>query len=220
MDAQGMVQVVFHEHHQLFLQALLGHFTREPTVKILAGTSDFEAALADAKTLQPDILVVDCQFTAPGAMEKLAQLQREQPRICILFLADYPAVLFLEQVLPLPRSGILLKTDSVADLTQALHQLVRGQRPFSQLFLQQLEQTSDSGGFRLRDPEAGFGLTRRQCEVLRLLALGESVKEVAHRLHLSQKSVDSHKYRIMNKLGIHDRVALTRFAIREGIIEP
>lgn len=63
-------------------------------------------------------------------------------------------------------------------------------------------------------------LTSRQLEVLRHLARGDSVKEIARQMHLSQKSVDSHKYRIMSKLGIHDRVELARFAIREGLMLP
>lgn len=68
--------------------------------------------------------------------------------------------------------------------------------------------------------ESGLSsLTNRQLEVLRHLAVGQSVKEVARQMHLSEKSIDSHKYRIMNKLGIHDRVELARFAIREGLVE-
>ena len=63
-------------------------------------------------------------------------------------------------------------------------------------------------------------LTARQVEVLRHLAQGQSVKEVAKLMHLSQKSVDSHKYRIMHKLAIHDRVELARYAIREGLTQP
>jgi DNA-binding NarL/FixJ family response regulator len=72
----------------------------------------------------------------------------------------------------------------------------------------------------MRSESALSQLTNRQLEVLRHLARGESVKEVAKSLQLSQKSVDSHKYRIMHKLGIHDRVKLTRYAIREGLMLP
>jgi DNA-binding NarL/FixJ family response regulator len=63
-------------------------------------------------------------------------------------------------------------------------------------------------------------LTSRQIEVLRHLARGKSVKEVARSMHLSEKSIDSHKYRIMHKLGIHDRVELARYSIREGLTLP
>lgn len=63
-------------------------------------------------------------------------------------------------------------------------------------------------------------LTRRQLEILRFLAMGDSVREVAKKLHLAPKSVEGHKYRIMKRLGIHNRVHLCRFAIRNGVISP
>ncbi len=73
---------------------------------------------------------------------------------------------------------------------------------------------------KVKSANALSSLTERQLEVLTHLAEGKTVKEVAHILHLSHKSVDSHKYRIMNRLHVHDRVHLSRFAIREGLIEP
>ena len=104
-------------------------------------------------------------------------------------------------------------------MISAIHAVAEGRPVFSERIRSRLDFDGEQNSYSLKINQAAADLTARQLEVLRHLARGASVKEVAKLMHLSQKSVDSHKYRIMNKLGIHDRVDLTRYAIREQIIE-
>ena len=106
------------------------------------------------------------------------------------------------------------------NLSDAILRAVAGESSFSPEVLERLNFNQETKRYSLKVESSLSTLTGRQVEVLRHLARGESVKEIARLMHLSHKSVDSHKYRIMNKLGIHDRVELARFAIREGLLTP
>ncbi|HUQ70299.1 MAG TPA: response regulator transcription factor, partial [Planctomycetaceae bacterium] len=132
------------------------------------------------------------------------------------FLAD----IFIEQSLKLGFSGYLLKSEPLRELVSAIERVAAGEPVFSQAVAERLTFDPDKSQYVVRHESDLSALTLRQLEVLRHLACGQSVKEISHMMKLSQKSVDSHKYRIMNKLGIHDRVLLARFAIREGLMVP
>jgi DNA-binding NarL/FixJ family response regulator len=113
-----------------------------------------------------------------------------------------------------------MKGEPFQELVSAIERVAEGEWVFSQEVLDRLIFDQQSQEYAVRHESDLSALTSRQLEVLRHLACGQSVKEISQMMHLSQKSVDSHKYRIMNKLGIHDRVLLARFAIREGLMVP
>jgi len=103
---------------------------------------------------------------------------------------------------------------------QAIGRAAVGEQTFSPAIAQRLAFDPVRREFQLRVDPPMKGLTDRQLEILRLLARGESVKAVARKLFLSPKSVDNQKFRIMNKIGVRDKVALALYAVREGLIQP
>ena len=117
-------------------------------------------------------------------------------------------------------AGYVLKTDSLASLLTAVQKVAGGGTFFSEPIRERLSLDPVTGQLTAQFESRLSQLSDRQIEVLRNLAFGLSVKDVARRMHISVKSVDSHKYRIMQALGIHDRVDLARYAIREGLVCP
>lgn len=110
--------------------------------------------------------------------------------------------------------------DSGKELLEVIRATAQGHRVVSPALTNQLQFDADAQQYRLCNQGVLQQLTKRQREIMGKLAAGESVKQVARDMHLSSKTVESHKYRIMQKLGLHDRVQITRLAIREGLLTP
>jgi DNA-binding NarL/FixJ family response regulator len=142
------------------------------------------------------------------------------PESHLMLLSGFLADIFLEQALKHGFSGYVMKGEPFKQLATAIEAVAAGEWVFSPDVAERLIFNQQSNEYAVRHESDLSALTARQLEVLRHLACGQSVKEISQMMHLSQKSVDSHKYRIMNKLGIHDRVLLARFAIREGLMVP
>ena len=126
--------------------------------------------------------------------------------------------IYIEQALRSKAAGYVLKTDSLASLLTAVQTVSKGGTFYSEPIRDRVSIDPATGSARAQFESRLTQLSDRQLEVLRHLAYGLSVKDVARKMHISVKSVDSHKYRIMQSLGIHDRVDLARYAIREGLV--
>ncbi len=142
------------------------------------------------------------------------------PALNLVFFTDYVTDVFLDQTLRVNARGYLLKGERSPQIVHALRTASRGESCFSPEVLERLEYNPAAQRYLVRSNSYLLTLTNRQLEVLRHLARGESVKEVAKAMVLSERAIESHKYRIMQKLGIHDRVELARYAIREGLTVP
>lgn len=168
----------------------------------------------------PDVglFVFDPVLCTTGKSDLLANLQaRKTP---LVFLGSDLKTSNIDLAIRYKARGILTSRMSLSQLIEKIQQLQAGL--LAEYWCPEAEQLIDRSGSqkRLKEGSLYTQLTPRQLEVLAHLAEGKTVKEVAQMMHLSQKSVDSHKYRIMNRLHIHDRVHLSRLAIREGLIEP
>lgn len=117
-------------------------------------------------------------------------------------------------------AGYVTLYDAIPDILDVVRQVGRGHQAISPGLRSHLRWATELNQFVLNQPGLFQSLTQRQIDVMTRIARGDSVKEIAREMHLSQKSVDSHKYRIMQKLGLHDRVQVTRLAIREGLLSP
>lgn len=154
----------------------------------------------------------------PFAMAR--EVRQASPSTKVLFVGADPPDILLDVAMACTPAGYLVDDEPLGAVATAIRRVHAGQQFFSDSIARRLERHPISGVCRSNGLGKISRLTDRQLEVLRLLAVGRSVKEVASEMRLSVKSIDSHKYRIMNKLGIHDRVELARFAIREGLVTP
>jgi DNA-binding NarL/FixJ family response regulator len=178
-----------------------------------------EDATRLAAELAPDVLVIDVEMEGRVAFEAVKQIRAELPSCKVLFLSGYFHDHYIQRALELQACGYLTKLESAERVLDSIRRLADGELVFSPEVESRL--TIDVHGVRLRAPVRNnlANLSDREIEVLGHLARGLSKKEIAKLLKLSTLTVNRHTANIMNKLDIHDRVALARFAIREGVSE-
>ncbi|MCA9039860.1 MAG: response regulator transcription factor [Planctomycetaceae bacterium] len=218
--AEQAIRVFLIDEHRILLDSLTFRMNQETGLSVVGTSESTEEALPIILEEQPDILIIDIALSNGGTFELCQEIKNQNLPTRICFLTNHLVNIFIEQALRLEAHGFLLKHDPLQNLLDAIPRIMRGEQVFSEEIQQRLKYNRQSKKYTIDAPHNLKKLTTRQIEVLRQLARGKSVKEVAKDMHLSTKSIDSHKYRIMHKLGIHDRVELARFAIREGLLLP
>lgn len=216
----GPIRVLLIDDHRVLLESLAKCLSQSDGIEVVGTASDSVEGLALIHTVKPDVLVTDVDIPGRSIFEVVQEGLKAHPDMKVLFLSGFLSDAFVEHALKCKTHGYLLKGESTDKIVDSIHRVMQGEQCFSADVISRLEFDARKNRMTVRNHSPLGSLTARQLEVLRLLARGESVKEAARHLHLSQKSVDSHKYRLMYKLGIHDRVQLTRLAIREGIMNP
>jgi len=183
-------------------------------------TGDTTEAIELAIELQPEVVVLDIDMPGRSTFEVARVLQSESPDTRVVFLSAYVRDTYIERALAVEASGYLCKCDSLDQILAAIRTVVGGGTCYSRQVLHRI--VIDGTEVRLADPPIARSslLTDRERDVLFHVAQGLSQRQVAHALDISIKTVQHHLEGIMDKLDIHDRVELTRFAIREGIVEP
>jgi len=206
-----------HEATQYAICMLLGN---RPGVEVGGVESDGEAGLRMLTEIRPRIAIVEIDLEGRSGFELASDLGMRQRETKVIFYCAAMPDIYIEQALRSKAAGYVLKSDSLASLLNAINSVSRGTAYFSAPIRDRVSIDPVTGQMRAQFESRLAQLSDRQLEVLRNLAFGLSVKDVARKMHISVKSVDSHKYRIMQSLGIHDRVDLARYAIREGLVCP
>jgi two-component system, NarL family, response regulator LiaR len=193
------------------LKALIADF---PGFEVVGEAADGAEALLRIEALQPDIVVMDMSMPRLNGLEATARILAAQPHCKVVMLSMHAAAHYVDEALRAGACGYLMKEAAPEELERALNAVARGERFLSP---------------RLRPPGAGPAapaaaadatLTARQREVLRLIAEGCSTRDIAARLYISVKTVETHRAQIMQRLGIFDVAGLTRHAIRTGLVSP
>jgi len=166
------------------------------------------------------VVIMDISMPIMNGIEATARIKRQFPETKVLIFSMYSDKEYITRLLRIGISGYILKDDPHSDLVQAIKVIVSGATYFSKIFV-------DIVGEHLREIEEKIGcqdpfehLSMREQEVFRHLAEGKSTKEIASLLFISPKTVESHKYNIMQKMGLNSVGELIRFAIRKKIITP
>lgn len=200
--------------------ALSTLFDLQPDMQVVGVQRDGEAGLRMLIETRPRVAVVEIDLESRSGFEIASELSMRQRATKIVFYTTVMSDIYIEQAVRAKVSGYVLKTDSLATLLDAVQQVANGGCFFSEAVRERITFDSSTGQMTAQCESRLTCLSDRQIEVLRHLAVGLSVKDVARKMHISEKSVDSHKYRIMQSLDIHDRVGLARYAIREGLVCP
>ena len=176
-------------------------------------------AVALAAQLHPDIVFMDIGMTGMSSFEATRLIRKERPETKVIFVSMYDDEDYLSECMEMGASGYILK-DSPADLmVAAVREVHRGGSYLSPRLLTRLVddfRTQGRGG-PVRQPRFGT-LTKREREILKMLAEGKSVKEIATGFDLSVKTVEAHKFNLMRKLDIHNKAQLVQYAIQKKII--
>ena len=214
---ESPIRVVIADDHRVVVESLSALLDLDDEFKVVCTATALEDAVECVSQTRPDVAVFDIDFQGQDAFDVVPRLIQQVPETKVVFLTAHLSDAFISQAIRMQARGYLLKDEPAAEVRNALRKLHAGEYVFSPSVQERLVWDSKAESFRLRVENALCSLSIQQLAILRHLARGKSVKEIAVALGRSEKSIDSHKYRIMNRLGIHDRVELCRFAIREGL---
>ena len=211
-----LVRVVLVDDHEIVLEGLVMQIDSCPDLEVVGTATRAEEGQRVILQTRPDIAIFDLELPGRGPFDVIEELLSRQKETRVIILTGHVSDIFVEMALRLKVSSYLLKGEPSQYCIDAIRRVARGEFCFSSEVQEKITFDPGTKRYAMRNDCGLSCLTNRQLEVLRYLVQGLSVKEVAREMHLSEKSIDSHKYRIMHRLGIHDRVELSRFAIREG----
>ncbi len=213
------IRLLLADDHNL-LRESLGHLLEQQRdMRIVGQASNADEAVTLAASTHPDVVIMDIDMPGRLCFDAAAEILRAG-LVKLLFLSAFFHDRFIEEALACGATGYLTKDQSPPELIAAVRRAAKGVATFSTKVQERLV-IDPAGGVRLAcgGNTRLSSLTGREVEVLRYLAHGLSKKEIANLIHRSYSTVDRHAENLMNKLDIHDRVELARFAIREGLTE-
>lgn len=210
-----MIRVLLADDHAIVREGLRALLSRQPDMQVVAEAGDGRKALRLAQATRPDVAAMDLSMPLLNGLEAGRQMalwaRSPQPILLTMHAED-------RYVLEALRAGIrgyVLKKQAGADLVRAIHEVVNGS-----VYLSPGISTAVAEAIRSLAPLPEHPLTAREREVLQLVAEGKTTKEISGILGVSVKTADAHRTRLMQKLDIHDIASLTRYAIRQGLIQP
>jgi DNA-binding NarL/FixJ family response regulator len=210
-------KVLLADDHAMVRHGLRVLLDAEPDIQVVAEASDGAEAVRVALAEDVDLAILDVAMPRLTGIQAARQLSEQRPDLRTLILSMHDNEQFFFEALRAGASGYVLKSSAPEDLVSACRAALRGEpflypRGVAALVREFLEGGPD--GAR-EDP-----LSPRETEIVKLIAEGLSGREIAEILHISEKTVERHRSNVFEKLGLKDRVALTRYAIRRGRVEP
>lgn len=219
------IRVLLADDHVLMRTGMRSWLQSLAEVEVVGEASDGREALRLIAKVQPDVVLMDIGMPGLNGLEATLQVTKEFPRVHVLILSMHANEEYVVQALRAGASGYMLKDAEPEELELALKAVSRGKTYLSPAVSQTV-----IGDYlrRIRTPEGNTAppadvpslLTARQRESLQLVAEGHTTKEIAALLHRSEKTVESHRSRLMQQLDIHDIAGLVRYAIRTGLVMP
>lgn len=213
----NMIRILLADDHSVVragLRALLG---TAPDMQVVAEAENGQQAVAEAVRVRPNVVVLDLAMPLLNGMEAARQLAQRVPTAKVLILSSYNDGQHLRQAVEAGAAGYLVKDAAASDLLEAVRQTCNGGATFSPPLLQLLLQGwRDDGAVEMTKTAS---LSRRQAEVLQLIAEGYCTKQIASLLFISHKTAEKHRESLMRKLDVHKTAGLTRYAIANGIVE-
>jgi DNA-binding NarL/FixJ family response regulator len=212
-----VTRVLIADDHAIVRSGLRRVLDSKPDLEVVAEAAD--GAEAVEKSLDGDVhlAILDVSMPRMTGIQAAAELQKRKPELKILMLSMHDSEQFLFEALKAGASGYVLKSGADTDIVDACRAAMRGE---SYLYPSAVTTLVRDYVDRDGDDQHFDVLTPREVEVLKLIAEANTSKEIAEKLFISLKTVDRHRQNILDKLGMRDRVELTRYAIRRGLIQP
>ena len=208
------VRVLLADDHKIVVEGLRSLL--EPEFDLVGTVADGRALMVTAQKLLPDVIVADISMPLLNGIEAVRQIKEKDERIKVVFLTMHPDVTYATRAFEAGASGYVLKHSAPSELVTAIREAIRGRTYVTPMIAGELMQSYKEGSYRQQDSIRK--LTPRQREVLQLLAEGHSAKEIADILCISPRTVEFHKYRMMEDLNIKTSAELVHYAIKHGIV--
>ncbi|MBP7569651.1 MAG: response regulator transcription factor [Acidobacteria bacterium] len=210
------MRILLADNHRLFCEGLRTLFATRPGLDIVGEANNGRMAVRLARELSPDLVIMDIGMPELNGVEATRQIRAEMPNVKVLAVSMHSDRQYVAGMLAAGASGYVLKDSAFTELAEAIRVVGQGGRFLSPEivgvvvddYLQRLTPAPGSAAARLSD---------REREVLQLMAEGHPTADIAERLHISRKTVETHRKSIMIKLELHSVAELTKFAVREGI---
>ncbi len=213
-------RVLLADDHALVRRGLRLVLDAEPDLEVVGEAGDGAEAIELGSAPEVDLIVLDITMPRMTGLQAARELHRRRPELRILMLSMHQNERYLYESLKAGASGYVLKSVVDRDLVEACRAAMRGEKflypgAMTPLVRDLLDGARDDLAGLREDP-----LTPRETEIVKLIAESYSTRQIAETLVISEKTVDRHRTNILEKLGMHDRVELVRYAIRHGLIEP
>jgi DNA-binding NarL/FixJ family response regulator len=202
------------DDHLMVAEALKSLLAAE--FDLIGVVEDGARMIEAARELQPDVIVADVTMPRLNGIAALARLRQEGIQVPVVFLTMHRDVSFARRALEAGASGFVLKHSASVELVLAIRAALEGRTHLTPQLAAEVLESMNQEPRRAQDPVAT--LTPRQVEVLQLLAEGRSAKEIGASLEISARTVEFHKYQLMETLGIHNSAELIHFAIKHGLV--
>jgi len=208
------MRVLLGDDHTLILDGLRSALQSQH--EIVGVAKDGRALVQAAEKLKPDLVILDISMPLLNGFEAAKQINKSLPSAKLIFLSQHLNPAYLKQALKLGASGYVLKSGAIEELQQAISMVLRGKTYITPAFGEDvIARLWNREGELSAEPE---GLTDRQREILQLIVEGRGNKEIADILHVSVKTVEFHRARIMVRLGVKTVAELTKVALQQGLI--
>ena len=199
------------DDHRMMAEGLKNLLADE--FELIGTVEDGRALLEAASRLKPDVIVADITMPHLNGIEALLRLKKDNPKVKVLFLTMHQDASYARRALEAGAAGYVIKHAAPAELVMAIHAALKGETFITPALAGDVFRQKQQG----ITPEEAT-VTPRQREILQLLAEGRSAKEIARTLSISARTVEFHKYQMMDAHGLHSSAELVHFAIKQGIV--
>jgi two-component system response regulator NreC len=209
-------RILICDDHTLFVEGIKAILRNEPSLEVVGEARDGRQAVEKVKELKPDVILMDVSMPDLNGFDATRRVKEVDESVKVLMLTMHDEEELVARCLEAGAVGYLIKDAPASQLIYAIDMVQRGEKYLSPAVLGKVV----SGYVKnSRRPQTSYDrLSPREREVLKLLAEGLSVKEIAAKLNLSVKTVDVHKYNLMRKIDVHDRAELIKYAIQKRLI--
>lgn len=219
------IKVLLADDHSLVRAGIRALLQNMHNVEVVAEAHNGRDAIKLIEQHKPDVVLLDIAMPELNGLDVAARVSKEMPEVKIAILSMHADEEYVLQALRAGASGYLLKDSAPTELEFAINSVSKGETYLSPSISKRvvddyLRRVSNSPSETKHEMSAYLQLTPRQREILQLIVEGNSTKEIAYKLNLSVKTVETHRMQLMERLGIRDVTGLVRYAIRAGIISP
>jgi len=212
-----MIRIMLADDHAMLREALRVILEQDKSMKVVAEVGDGETALNRADEMLPDVVVMDIAMPGLSGIETTRRLIAKHPNIRVLALSTYLDRSIILQMLEAGALGYIVKSAAATELKQGIRRVVEKHIYLCTEVAALISDTLRETQMQSRKP-AKRNLSGRELQVAALLAEGKTAPEIAAQINISAGTVNVHRRNLMNKLGVHNVVELTRYAIRTGLI--
>jgi DNA-binding NarL/FixJ family response regulator len=210
------VKIILADDHRIMREGLRALLEREAGIEVIAEAENGRTTVELSRELNPDVVVIDIGMPDLNGIDATRQIVSESPTVKVIALSMHSDRKFVREMLSAGASGYLLKDSAFEELGAALATVINNQTYLSPKIADTVVKDY-LGKIETKESKASPALTKREREVLQLIAEGRTTKDIASQLYVSIKTIETHRKQIMDKVGLNSVAELTKYAIREGL---